>query len=206
MKRIRSLLCAVAVLALCGAASAANLTFDELGTDPVPADGVTVSPFTFGFTVGGVGNATDAYYNLYDFGWNSMNVQGAALEGTTAGVLSVSFAAPVRDLGFDVALDTIGPVTAGATVSLFDWGWNLLETRSVDLDSLFPDAFAEAHFAYSGAPLGGFDLSFNPQAGAGIFALDNLNAVPEPSTCILLGSGLAGLVLVVRKRRGTGPV
>ena len=199
MTRLRLLLCAAAVLALCGTAWAANLTFDELGTDPVPVDGLTVQPFTFGFTVGGAANSAEAHYNLYDFGWNTQNVQGAALEGTAAGVLSVSFAAPVRQMGFDVALDTIGPLTAGFSVSLYDWGWNLVETRTVDLDSLFPGSYSEGHFAYNGSPLRGFDVSFSQQAG--IFALDNLNAVPEPSTFLLLGGGLAGLTFLARKRR-----
>lgn len=200
MKLVRSILCAVAVLSLYGTAAAANLTFDELGTDPVPVDGLTTQGITFGFTVGGVNSSTEAYYNLYDFGWNTQRVQGAALEGTAAGVLTLNFTSPAWGLSFDAALDATGPVTSGFTVALYDAAQTLLETRVVATNSLFAGSFSEGSFRYRGAPLGRADISFSDQVG--MFGVDNLNTVPEPSTVLLLGGGMAGLAMLSRKRRG----
>jgi hypothetical protein len=195
MKLVRSLFCAVAMLALYGTASAFTLTFDELPMQPV--DGLSYQGVSFGFTVGGV-NSTDAYYNMSAAGPFTVNVQDPSLVGTAAGVLTLDFTAPVRNLRFDVALDIIGPLTPGFTVALFDPNLTPLTTIPINTDSLLPDYWSEGTFCYNGNLLGRATIEFGPNAG--VFALDNLSSVPEPSTIFLLGGGMLGLALLARRR------
>jgi hypothetical protein len=96
---------------------AATLTFDELPRQSV--DGLNVSGVTFGFTVDGVASG-DAYYNHIDPPAAVTYLQGATLEGNSAGILTFDFADPVARLQFGVDLLYLGTLIPGFTVSLFE--------------------------------------------------------------------------------------
>jgi hypothetical protein len=129
----------------------------------------------------------------------TVNVQDPSLVGTAAGVLTLDFAAPVNYLSFDVALDITGPLAPGFIVSLFDPNLIPLNIFQINTDSLQPGFWSEGTFAHNGGLLGRAVIEFGPNAG--VFALDNLSSVPEPSTIFLLGGGMAGAALLARKRR-----
>lgn len=219
LKQVRNLMLAIAGVSCLGLATeqsalAATLTFDELPRQSV--NGLSVSGVTFGFTVNGSAS-TDAYYNHSDPLAMITYLQGATLEGTSAGTLSLNFANPIASLQFGVALLYLGPVTPGFMVSLFDPTLTPLATSTVNTTSLI--SFTEGLFSYSGTSVQRATIAFN-QTQASRFALDNLTfelaqtrpipelvldnpilepiqtqAVPEPTTIggILLAiSGLVG--------------
>ena len=117
-----------------------NIDFGELPITPV--DGLTFDGVTFGFAVGG-GPSADAEFGGLDLGpFPFNNLDGLALEGDAAGILTLDFAIPTSFLSFGIALNgTVPSPVPGATVSLFDAADGLIGVFTIDVseEQLFPE-------------------------------------------------------------------
>jgi hypothetical protein len=183
------------LLALPARTLADSITFSELPTQP--ANGLTFLGVTFGFRIG-VLDSPDARFNA-EVPAGLAFIQGAALEGTTLGTLTLDFAAPTPLLQFGVALSSFDALTSGITVELFD---ATLQPLGVFTLNTTPGlSFSEGQFSFFGVPVGRAVINFNPAAAR--FAIDNLTftPVPEPATLLLLGIGALGLVASRQRRR-----
>lgn len=188
--------CILLVLMSAGAVNAAvTLTFDELPTQPV--NGVSYMGVTFSFRVGGI-LSDDAVYNGIGPGTLTY-LQDPTLEGTTAGILTLDFAAPTDTLEFGVALNSYYSVVQAYVVRLYDSSYSVIGTYYENTSPLI--LWSEGKFTYNGVMVSRAVIGFNEQA-ASRFALDNLtiNPIPAPGAILLGGIGL-GLVNWLRRRR-----
>lgn len=190
--------CILALLFSSGAAQATTtLTFDELVTQKV--DGLSYNGVTFDFAVGD-SPSIDAQYNSIGPG-DLTYLQGAVLEGTTSGTLTVDFASPTSLLQFGISLNSFDPETAAYKVQLFDTSLTSLGIFTNDTSPII--LWSEDQFSYSGTLINRAVISFNDLL-ADRFAIDNLtyntNTIPAPGA-ILLGSIGAGLVGWLRRRK-----
>ncbi len=173
-----------------------TLTFSELTARPV--NGVSIAGLTFGFTING--KASDQAVFGASLPGSTTNVSPPALVGSTQGILTLNFAQATDFLRFGIAFNSFNTLDPGLTVQLFDGSLSLL--GSFNLRTLSTTSFTEGLFNRSGVQIGRAVLTFNPNVST--FALDNLSfnslAIPEPAALILLGSGLAALAMLTKKR------
>lgn len=174
-----------------------TLTFDELPYQSV--DDLSFQGVTFDFKVGGV-DSLDAYYNSGGPGTITY-VQDPSLEGHAGGILTLDFALPTPTLEFGVALNEYRPLTPGFTVELFDPGSISIGVFPVNTNPLI--SYTEGLFSYAGTLVSRaeIDFFFPPYYPQHRFALDNLtySPIPEPSTMLLVGSGLVGIGALRRR-------
>lgn len=178
------------------------LEFDpiEIGAStPVPANGVMVSGVGFTFTEAGV-PSTAAEYGASGPG-ALVYVDGAVLGGPAGGTLTIDFGAPTALVEFGVALNTIGSVSPGFSVEIFDE--SLVSIGQVDVDTATLVGFSEGQFLHTGVPLSRvvvtFDTTFSQIGGNREFAFDQLRfEVPdEPMPAVPSLGAVAAVTLVI---------
>ena len=126
----------------------ATINFNELSSRPV--DGVTVKGAQFDYKVDGF-DSTDATFGSVNGPTvnTTVGLLSPVLEGGTAGVLTVDFAALAKDVSFAVARKNADSlVVNGVQVTLYDASLNVISTSTVVLSSL--KGTAEGSFAYTG--------------------------------------------------------
>lgn len=182
-------------------AAPVTLTFSELTQRPV--NGLSIAGVTFGFTING--NASDQAVYGGTLPTSTTNVIPPALVGSTRGVLTLNFSQATDFLSFGIAFNSFNTLDPAVTVQLFDGSLSLIGSFTVR--TLSTTSFTEGAFNRSGVSIGRAVLTFNPNVST--FALDNLSfngmAIPEPAALILLGTGLAALAALTKKRKETKP-
>ncbi|QDU89391.1 hypothetical protein Pla175_27810 [Pirellulimonas nuda] len=155
-------------------------------TTGAAVDGATIGGVTFGFTVGGI-PSSDATIGAGP--GNTNNIFVANIEGSSSGVLSMTFPGPQIRVGYGWAIISSPGVTS---VELFDAG----DVSLGSLDFLgAPDPNFDGGWVgvESGAAFLRAEVTWSPDQGR--FAFDNLRfePVPEPASLVTAAVGLACL-------------
>lgn len=120
--------------------------------------------------------------------------------GNNSGTLTLVLPSFVDTFGYGYAVLNFSPVTNATTISLFD---GATAVGSLSYNSAPDPAFAGGFAGIqSTLPFNRVQLTFNSVA-ASSFALDNIrtfSSVPEPSSVLLLATGLTSLLFCCRKR------
>jgi hypothetical protein len=194
-----------ALICLPGMALAYLVNFDDLST-PNNAGGAlwgTVPTDYLGYTWTGDWEVqeNDSFKSVYVNTGDFPSLDNAAYNDTGGATMTISFpdtvtisSAYFRSWGKNDAFKDLGGGYFSAqslTINGYD-GASLLYTMDVDLDP--------SDMVYTDIDFAGIDkIEFVTDSG-GYWLVDNINVVPIPTSLLLLGSGLLGLIGVSRFR------
>jgi hypothetical protein len=163
-------------------------------------NGLTVNGIGFTYSLGSgrvvIGGGPGVTNNV-----SPPNIVSVAL-GNNTGMLTLTLPSFVDTFGYGYAILSVGSVVNATTISLFS---GVTPVGSLSYNSI-PDPFFSGGFAgiQSTIPFDRVQLTFNSVA-APAFALDNIrtfsttSAVPEPTTIVLMATGLGALLLSNRR-------
>lgn len=182
-----------AVLLTASTAHASIITFEAqaLGlTDPfvIPVDGINVS------------FASPAVFSIGNSFFSSLTGHMLFDADPIVGNLVIGFSSPVQDVSLNFALNTgVGPALV---LQAFSGGIGGTLVGSASVVGIVPIGFSfpEGLIGLSGVAFDTLRLSTTAQD----FAVDNIrfiNAVPEPTSFLLLGTGGLGLIETLRRRK-----
>ena len=176
------------------------------GTTPITFTGLADGTEVNGLTVGGIlfnyslGNG-QVIINGGPGITNNVSPQNVVSVGNNTGILTLTLSGLSNTFGYGYAILSAGPVASATTITLFNGVTNVGSLAYNGLpDPIFTGGFAGIQ---STLLFDRVQITFNSTA-APAFALDNIlvaNTVPEPTTMLLLATGLAGIAAKVRRRR-----
>jgi PEP-CTERM motif len=125
--------------------------------------------------------------------------------GDNSGVLTMTLPSSVDTFGYGYAVLGTGTILNGTIIALFNGATPVGSlSYTATPDPIFPGGFAGIQSTLGFSRV---EVTFNNVA-ATAFALDNVRrgpavAVPEPTTLVLLGTGVLGMIRVRARRRDT---
>ena len=161
-------------------------------------NGLTVTGVQFVYSISGIPTNGALVIDGGPGVTNNVSPPNIVSLGNPTGTLTMMLPGPATVFGYGFAILTTAPVFTATTISVFDGATPLGSISYPALvDPLFAGGFAGIE---STIPFNRVQATF---AGGPAFAVDNIqfaaSSVPEPSTLILLASGLAYLPLLVRR-------
>ena len=144
---------------------------------PVPCEGLDLDGIAYVFTVAGV-PSLDCIAGTFTGPGFTNNIDSPNIEGTSAGILHLTFDVPTTTFGFGVAQSTFAsPQVQSVIIDLFRPGVGLIRDE-LFLDATSDPGFVGARFDYSGPAVKTVTIR---HSGAFIrFALDNVTHFRPP--------------------------
>ena len=197
LARSKTFILAVALAVFCavGAFGATvNINFDEFTSPPVTccySDTGVIGPLVYpNVTITDGGNLG---YVMNYLGWDNMQTSGDNLFGTLSGSIILTFNSGVSSLALDVIN---GTSASNFTLSLYGTGPSPFASYTQFLQG-YTNPGSVGHFAPGDSGIWKAVIT-----GNGDFAIDTVSfsTTPEPSSLLLLGSGVLGLAGVIRRK------